>query len=202
MSRHFAGNGSPCIRLDHDKHLGETCRRPNSQFIWFPTLAAQEAAPQETRKGNRIDSPYADMRIIDPASGFPRRTDHLHRVAWRRAITGHGPSGAPRIAPGPPACGIIPMSPLAWILALPIRAYRLILSPWVGHFCRYQPTCSIYALEALEKHGALRGGLLAIRRIGRCGPWGGSGYDPVPDLSETPNSPSRHLSAREREDLD
>lgn len=94
------------------------------------------------------------------------------------------------------------MSPLAWFLALPIRAYRLILSPWVGHFCRYQPTCSVYALEALEKHGALRGGLLAIRRIGRCGPWGGSGYDPVPDLSETPNSPTRPPAAREREDLD
>lgn len=94
------------------------------------------------------------------------------------------------------------MSPFAWILAQPIRAYRLILSPWVGHFCRYQPTCSVYALEALEKHGALRGGLLAIRRIGRCGPWGSSGYDPVPDLPNTSNSPDSALSVRERKNLD
>lgn len=70
---------------------------------------------------------------------------------------------------------------MARLLALPIRFYRLVLSPWVGHGCRYQPTCSVYALEALEKHGALRGGWLAIRRIGRCHPLGGSGYDPVPE---------------------
>ncbi|SNS62830.1 hypothetical protein SAMN05421763_102497 [[Luteovulum] sphaeroides subsp. megalophilum] len=72
------------------------------------------------------------------------------------------------------------MSPLAQVLALPVRAYRLLLSPWVGHGCRYQPTCSIYALDALERHGALKGGLLAARRILSCHPWGGSGYDPVP----------------------
>ena len=73
------------------------------------------------------------------------------------------------------------MTPMARILALPVRAYRLILSPWVGHNCRYQPPCSTYALEALERHGALRGTRLAARRILRCHPWGGSGYDPVPD---------------------
>lgn len=72
------------------------------------------------------------------------------------------------------------MSPLAHILALPVRAYRLIGSPWVGQGCRYQPTCSAYALEALERHGAFKGGWLAARRIGRCHPLGGSGYDPVP----------------------
>jgi putative membrane protein insertion efficiency factor len=73
------------------------------------------------------------------------------------------------------------MSPLAHLVALPVRAYRLLFSPWVGHNCRYQPTCSVYALEALQKHGGLRGGWLAFRRICRCHPWGGSGYDPVPD---------------------
>ncbi len=72
------------------------------------------------------------------------------------------------------------MSLLARILALPVHGYRLLFSPWVGHNCRYQPTCSAYALEALERHGALRGGWLALRRIGRCHPWGRSGYDPVP----------------------
>ena len=72
------------------------------------------------------------------------------------------------------------MSPLARLVALPVRAYRLLLSPWVGHACRFQPTCSAYALEALERHGALQGGCLTLRRIGRCHPWGGWGYDPVP----------------------
>jgi putative membrane protein insertion efficiency factor len=73
------------------------------------------------------------------------------------------------------------MSPLAWVLALPVKAYRLTLSPWVGHNCRYQPTCSAYALEALQKHGGLKGGLLAARRISRCHPWGSTGIDNVPD---------------------
>ena len=72
------------------------------------------------------------------------------------------------------------MTPLAHILALPVRAYRLFLSPWVGHGCRYQPTCSAYALEALARHGGMRGGWLTLRRILRCHPLGGHGHDPVP----------------------
>ena len=72
------------------------------------------------------------------------------------------------------------MTPLARVVALPVRAYRLLLSPWVGHACRFQPTCSAYALEALERHGALRGSWLTLRRIGRCHPWHPGGHDPVP----------------------
>jgi len=72
------------------------------------------------------------------------------------------------------------MTPLAWVLSLPVRAYRVVLSPWVGHGCRYQPTCSVYALEALERHGAFKGGWLAAKRILSCHPFGGQGYDPVP----------------------
>lgn len=72
------------------------------------------------------------------------------------------------------------LSPAARLVALPVRAYRLVFSPWVGHNCRYQPTCSAYALNALARHGALRGSWLALRRIARCHPFGGSGYDPVP----------------------
>lgn len=73
------------------------------------------------------------------------------------------------------------MTPLAHVFAIPVKAYRLLLSPWVGHGCRFQPTCSAYALEALEKHGGVKGSILTIRRIGRCHPWGGSGIDNVPD---------------------
>ncbi len=69
---------------------------------------------------------------------------------------------------------------ITWVLQLPIRAYRLLLSPWVGMHCRYQPTCSAYALEALEVHGPIKGSWLAIKRIGSCHPLGGHGYDPVP----------------------
>ena len=76
------------------------------------------------------------------------------------------------------------MTPISFVISLPIRAYRVIFSPWVGHNCRYQPTCSAYALEALEKHGALVGLYLIVRRLLKCHPWGGQGYDPVPKKSK------------------
>ena len=77
------------------------------------------------------------------------------------------------------------MTPFARIVALPVRAYRLVLSPWLGNGCRFQPTCSVYALEALERYGGLKGGYLMAHRLCRCHPWGGSGYDPVPGADPT-----------------
>jgi len=71
----------------------------------------------------------------------------------------------------------------AKILRLPIVAYRRVISPFLPPSCRYLPTCSAYALEAIETHGALRGSLLATRRLCRCHPWGGHGFDPVPPVS-------------------
>jgi uncharacterized protein len=61
-----------------------------------------------------------------------------------------------------------------------VRAYQVGVSPFLPPSCRFHPSCSAYAVEALEKHGALRGSWLTVRRLGRCHPWGGSGYDPVP----------------------
>jgi len=61
-----------------------------------------------------------------------------------------------------------------------IRAYQLLLAPVLPPSCRYYPSCSHYAAEAVERHGPWRGGVLALRRLARCHPWGGGGYDPVP----------------------
>lgn len=66
------------------------------------------------------------------------------------------------------------------IYLLPIRFYQLSISPLLPPSCRFTPTCSQYAIEAITRHGIIKGTYLAIRRILRCHPWGGSGYDPVP----------------------
>ena len=63
----------------------------------------------------------------------------------------------------------------------PIHLYRWTLSALLGRQCRFHPTCSAYAIEAVEKHGVVKGYWLALRRIGRCHPWGGAGFDPVPE---------------------
>jgi hypothetical protein len=74
--------------------------------------------------------------------------------------------------------------PQRLLIAL-VQAYRLLLSPWLGSACRFTPTCSAYALEALQTHGAGKGGYLAARRLMRCHPWCDGGHDPVPPA---PNS--------------
>ncbi len=69
---------------------------------------------------------------------------------------------------------------LVFILIIPIKIYQYTLSPFLPNSCRYTPTCSNYAIEALKKHGPIKGLYLAIKRVLSCHPWGGSGYDPVP----------------------
>lgn len=70
------------------------------------------------------------------------------------------------------------------LLILLIRGYRVLISPLLPPACRFYPTCSVYALEAIERFGVWRGGILAIRRVSRCHPWHPGGYDPVPPGSE------------------
>jgi len=76
--------------------------------------------------------------------------------------------------------GGLPLRVLNAIFLLLIRAYQYVLSPLLPNSCRFVPTCSQYGVEALKKHGPFRGGWLTLKRISRCHPWGGSGYDPVP----------------------
>lgn len=73
------------------------------------------------------------------------------------------------------------MSPLAWLLSATIRLYRRVVSPLLPRSCRFEPTCSAYALEAIRVHGAFRGVALAVRRVARCHPWHPGGVDHVPD---------------------
>ena len=88
--------------------------------------------------------------------------------------------------------------PAIAILSAPVRAYRALISPLMPHVCRFTPSCSAYALEALEKHGPIKGSWLALRRLSRCHPitWlgGSSGFDPVPlaPNSPLPTSKTRH----------
>ncbi len=75
---------------------------------------------------------------------------------------------------------------MKYLLLFLIRTYQLTLSALMGRRCRYLPTCSDYARHAIEKHGAGRGFLLGLARVSRCHPWGGDGFDPVPDTYEGP----------------
>lgn len=90
------------------------------------------------------------------------------------------------------------------LLVAALRVYRVTVSPVLGALvgpsagCRFEPTCSAYALEAIRRHGAWRGTTLALRRLARCHPWGGCGHDPVPPLPEASPTPDLiHLSPRQ-----
>jgi hypothetical protein len=85
------------------------------------------------------------------------------------------------------------------VLLAPIRFYQRFISPALPASCRYYPTCSSYAAEALREHGALRGSWLAIRRLGRCHPWHEGGYDPVPPRREPKRAAGSSVSVKDAE---
>ena len=76
-------------------------------------------------------------------------------------------------------CRVVSQLPQCFLIAL-VKAYRLLLSPWLGSACRFEPTCSAYSLQALQQHGAVAGGALTLYRLVRCQPWCQGGHDPVP----------------------
>ncbi|MCW2753838.1 MAG: yidD [Marmoricola sp.] len=81
---------------------------------------------------------------------------------------------------------------MRYVLIGLLKAYRFAISPLYGQVCRYHPTCSAYALEAVTVHGSIKGTWLAVRRVGRCHPWAAGGYDPVP-AKTSPAKSSQHL---------
>jgi hypothetical protein len=97
------------------------------------------------------------------------------------------------------AAGWVMVRPGLWpqqALVAGVQVYRYLLKPWLGNACRFEPTCSAYALTALQGHGAWRGSLLAAWRVARCHPWCDGGYDPVPASRPPSTSPTRGLFTR------
>jgi uncharacterized protein len=80
------------------------------------------------------------------------------------------------------------LKPLNWIMIGLVKIYQYIISPLMPANCRYQPTCSAYAIEALKLHGPIKGGLLTLKRLGRCHPFAGFGFDPVPARAKETHS--------------
>ena len=78
-----------------------------------------------------------------------------------------------------------------------IKVYQYLFSPWLGQHCRFHPSCSNYAMEAIKVHGPLGGSWLAVRRLGRCHPWHAGGYDPVPSPNTSPTPLAGSLSSAE-----
>jgi putative membrane protein insertion efficiency factor len=136
----------------------------------------REGAPRRKQHREHLDPWLGDPRTRQPqallrAVSIGLRRMHHHARYWStgRSLVQHG-------------CILTRVSwaPMKWILLQLVRGYQLLLSPFFGRQCRFYPTCSEYAREAIDRHGSLKGSWLAVLRIVRCGPWHPGGVDPVP----------------------
>ena len=152
-------------------------------------IDSERAVPDSLRlrdleTGGQRRSPQSSSQA---SAGDPARPSRARKLRYRA----HGASGvgdgdvsgaesgggaAPEPREADRSAGIA-----ARVLLRFIRIYQATISPSLGNVCRYSPTCSHYAYEAIERHGAIRGTLLALKRLSRCRPWGGNGFDPVPE---------------------
>jgi uncharacterized protein len=149
-------------------------QRPTTDQI---RLRDPQARRRRRRAQSRPASPAGDSPRSHASRGLRRSdlgasgsSDRPIRGAADRTDKAHDP-GTPHRRPGVGATLALGL----------IRIYQRVISPGIGNVCRYSPSCSRYTYEAIERHGLLRGSWLGFKRILRCRPWGGSGYDPVPD---------------------
>jgi uncharacterized protein len=140
---------------------------------WSAAARAARIAKAFTQGGGAQLSETLHPRGFPSVAGKPRSGGFASAPAlWSKSLAGDGAPAAPAVRQTE--------SMIARCLVCLVSAYRLLVSPLLPMACRFHPSCSCYAGEALERHGAWRGSWLALRRLCRCGPWHPGGYDPVP----------------------
>lgn len=193
--------------------LGRTRRRRVRRPVCAKAHTLPPPPVPRRRKSHRTHRPGTS---IGGESVLLERTCRSPAVPCPRPVTAHLPLGrsvrpelpgwCPMTDSDPQRAGLgsPPASrpgPVAWVLLLPVRAYRRWISPILPPTCRFYPSCSTYAVEALTVHGAWRGSWLTLRRLLRCGPWHPGGLDPVPPRRPKHHSvgagPARHIPAEE-----
>ena len=176
------------MRRRHDFDAIMRAGRPRRHRLFSLRVRPQPARPRPLR----LRRPATDRRRRDPQSRPPAVSRRRPRAATRRRLRPAHRRAAPvRPSELPGDCGRYPVvrdgwprrssrEPMRHLAKALIRFYQGAISPQLGTACRYEPSCSHYAHEAIDRHGVLRGGWLALRRLGRCHPGRARGYDPVP----------------------
>jgi len=189
----FPGGSDPSFaRLSTSRAGRETFCIPKFRFIGRDAGGAtveraepprRDRQPSRRKRDLTQSGQEGDSRVVS-AIARSRIGDRRHRRDCAEpscAPVGHGDrSGARFAVPQPRLDGTKPSTPLQLLAVALIRLYQAAISPWLRPTCRFQPTCSHFAIDAIRAHGLVRGGWLGVRRLLRCQPFGGSGYDPVP----------------------
>src|SRR5579859_702692 len=152
---------------------------PDSREGQYPALFALHRQRPQTglHRGfaQPLEAPPPRVLPSEQGEDWPR-SGHCRRP--------HPAAGGPQASAGgicPDRAGEeTPIEAVKYLVIIPVRIYQLTISPWLPRACRYEPSCSNYMLEAVRKHGAMKGTWMGLRRLLRCAPWGGHGFDPVP----------------------